>query len=283
MARARPSDANLRDDDRCACHAPLSRIEIDPVNRRACGQRRKHQAIVARGEAELRRKGRRQRDGFGRAARAAGGLVNRHTPDVHAAAAAAAEIQMASVRRPHGIPDKLAWLRRRAPGDGRGCAARRRHGVDRARRGIRSPVRNAVSARRPMRLHGVGRRNARARARRNIDDPYLTNRPGAVTGTRDRADSRVGGGFPVRRPGGVIADVRDALYRLTSNAHTENAAALVASVNPLRPTPPGPSSRRKPGGISVGASGCDRGARPGRQCQAAAHRPCFNAASTCSR
>jgi hypothetical protein len=41
--------------------------------------------------------------------------------------------------------------------------------------------------------------------------------------------------------------------------------------------------RRRLGGISGGASGCDRGARPRRRCQAAVHRPCFNEASTNSR
>jgi hypothetical protein len=52
---------------------------------------------------------------------------------------------------------------------------------------------------------------------------------------------------------------------------------------PLRSTQANPSSRRRLGGISGGASGCDRGARPRRRCQAAVHRPCFNEASTNSR
>ena len=182
-------------------------------------------ATVTR-QADLRAIRRGCRDGFCRPEDATRLLVDRGSPQVHAAPAIAREVEVTAIRGPNGIP-----VHGRVLGHGNRLPAR---GGDRpdvaAVAEDQSPVGDAVAVRGPVRLDGVAAAfsfdiEAAPLARRDVDHPELAVAPQPHLRARDPARGEHDL-LAIRRPGRVISEVGEPPHRLPRGAHQVDASAV---------------------------------------------------------
>src|SRR4029077_4976761 len=147
-------------------------------------------------------------------------LVDRSSPQVHAAAAVADKVEVLAVRRPDRVPVEVGGV-----GDKDRPATGTGNGPDPppAGAGGHPPIDDAPAVRRPARLYGIAAENEPASAGRHLDAPdFALGPPGLRTAHPFGRDQDL---LAVGRPRRVIAEVGQAADRLAGGPHEENAAA----------------------------------------------------------